>query len=265
MCLILFAYRTHPAYRMIVAANRDESYARPTAPAGFWPQAPDVLAGRDLRHGGTWLGVTRGGRFAAVSNYREGPAAPSSGPSRGRLVADYLLGDAAPAPYLERIAAGGPRYAGFNLIAGDSDALCYFSNRSAGVRRLEPGLYGVSNALLDTPWPKVESGKTLLREYTKPHCEPNVEALLAGLTDRRVPPDGQLPDTGVGLARERELAPMFIRGPDYGTRSSTVLLVDYAGRVQLVERSYDPQTLAAATIHRRFDTAPRGPGRRSRR
>lgn len=258
MCLILFAYRTHPSYRMIVAANRDESYARPTEPAGFWADAPEVLAGRDLLHGGTWLGITRDGRFAAVSNYREGPGAQSRGPSRGRLVADYLLGNAEPAAYLGRIAAEQTRYPGFNLIAGDSGALYYFSNRSTDMRRLEPGLYGLSNALLDTPWPKVEAGKTLLLKQIQPRREPQVEALLAGLTDSRVPADAQLPDTGVGLEHERTLAPLFIRGTDYGTRSSTVLLVDYAGGVQFVERSYDPGTLAATTVRHAFHSIGAG-------
>jgi len=254
MCLILFAYRMHPSYRMIVAANRDESYTRPTAPAGFWTDAPAVLAGRDLLHGGTWLGFTRSGRFAAVSNYRETSAALSRGPSRGHLVANYLLGDESPTTYLKRVAAEGARYPGFNLIAGDSDALYYFSNRAAGIQRLGPGLHGVSNALLDTPWPKVESGKALLREQTQAHREPQVDALLAGLTDRRLPADSRLPDTGVGLERERELAPLFIRGREYGTRSSTVLLVDYAGGVRFVECSYDPQNLSATTIRHAFHT-----------
>lgn len=260
MCLILFAFQTHPDYRLVVAANRDESYKRPTAPAGFWEDAPHVLGGRDLLHGGTWLGVTRDGRFAAVSNYREGPAPPTTGPSRGSLTADFLRGNEPPRAYLERVAAAGALYPGFNLIIGDQRELYYFSNRAGGLQRLTPGVYGLSNAELDSPWPKVEVGKRLLGAQARAGAEPQVESLLAGLTDRRTPSDERLPDTGVGLQRERQLASIFIRGESYGTRSSTVVLITRQGLVRFVERNYDPKTLAPTTIRHQFALSPASAG-----
>ncbi|HLM67041.1 MAG TPA: NRDE family protein, partial [Longimicrobium sp.] len=158
MCLIAFAHAAHPAFRLVVAANRDEAYARPTVPAGWWADAPDVLAGRDLREGGTWMGVTRGGRFAAVTNFRDpGFAQIAGAPSRGALVADFLRGpaDADAEAYAHALSARAAEYNGFNLLVGDAVGLFYLSNRAPGVRRLEPGVYALSNHLLDTPWPKV--------------------------------------------------------------------------------------------------------------
>jgi uncharacterized protein with NRDE domain len=238
MCLILFAWKMHENYPLVLAANRDEFYDRPSAPAAFWEDAPDLLAGRDLRDRGTWLGITRGGRVAALTNYRDPASLKIGAPSRGMLVGDYLRGREIPEAYLHRIAPGADRFNGFNLLVGDTEDLFCFSNRGAR-ERLDPGIYGLSNALLDTPWAKVERGKTALSALLKEKMDPSPEALFALLTDRTRPPDDRLPDTGVGLAWERILSPLFIESPVYGTRSSTVLLIDRRGGVTFVERVFN--------------------------
>jgi uncharacterized protein with NRDE domain len=239
MCLILFAWKMHPNFPLILAANRDEFYERPSAPAAFWEDAPDLLAGRDLREGGTWLGITRTGRLAALTNYRDPASLKIGAPSRGTLVGDYLRGRDAPEDYLRRIAPGAGRYNGFNLIAGDPHGLFYFSNRGGARERLKPGIHGLSNRLLDTPWPKVEWGKKVLLDLLSEKRGPSPEALFGLLAERTRPPDDRLPDTGVGLEWEKILSPLFIESPVYGTRSSTVLLIDRKGAVIFVERVFD--------------------------
>ncbi|HEX5725956.1 MAG TPA: NRDE family protein [Longimicrobiaceae bacterium] len=240
MCLILLAHDAHPDYRLVVAANRDEFYGRPAAPAAWWPDAPEVLAGRDLREGGTWLGITRGGRFAAVTNFRDAAPPRPGAPSRGWLVGDFLRGPASPDEYLATLAGRAGEYNGFGLLAGDAGSLHYLSNRGAGPAELAPGVYGLSNHLLDTPWPKVERGKAGLREVLAgPAGE--VEARLLELLADRAEADGALlPDTGVGVERERALSALFIATPRYGTRASTVLTVGRDGRVRMVERTVGP-------------------------
>lgn len=243
MCTLLFAVDSHPRYRLVVAANRDEFYARPTAAAGWWDDAPDVLAGRDLQAGGTWLGVTRGGRWAALTNIRDPKDVRVGAPSRGALVAEFLRGDAPPADYLRAIEAA--RYAGFNLVVGDAEATWYLSQRSDAPRRLAPGVYGVSNGLLGDPWPKVERGKASLRALL---ARPEIvaEALLSLLADASPAADAELPDTGVGLALERALSPLFVEMPGYGTRSSTALTIEVGGAALLRERSVRPGAQADA-------------------
>ncbi len=244
MCLILFAYRSHPGYKLIFAANRDEYYDRPTAPAGWWEQAPFLLAGKDLKAGGTWMGITKKGKIAALTNYR-GPEHPHPDAlSRGTLVSDYLLSDTPAGEYLETLRAKENKYNGFNLILGDIDHLYYYSNRENQNRRnpLEPGLYGLSNGHLNSPWPKVVKGKQVLEQQVLKVPEVSLEILFSILGDTALAPDEQLPDTGVGIAVERVLSPIFIKVPGhgYGTRSSTVLLVDHDNRVTFVERSFVP-------------------------
>lgn len=243
MCLIAFAWLVHPELPLVVAANRDEWRARPTARLHLWsaePATPDaddggerrrevplvsgahgIVAGRDLVGGGTWLGITPGGRFAAVTNYRD-PEERVSGPSRGALVCDFLEGAATPADYARSLAMEGPRYSGFNLLVGDAEALWYVSNRGGGVRQLPPGVYGVSNGLLDDPWPKVVRARERLGRALS--TLPDLTQVWALLADDAVAPDGELPQTGVGLEWERRLSPAFIRGDAYGTRSSSILL-----------------------------------------
>jgi uncharacterized protein with NRDE domain len=238
MCLILFAWKMNETYPLILAANRDEFTERPSAPAAFWDDAPDILAGRDLKAGGTWLGITRGGRLAAVTNYRDPASLKTEAPSRGHLVSDYLRGRERPEEYLRQLAPRAGRYNGFSLLVGDRSDLFFYSNRG-GLVRPEPGIHGMSNHLLDTPWPKVDQGKRSLGLLLEGGDDPSPEALLALLASRSRPPDDRLPDTGVGLEWERVLSPLFIESPAYGTRCSTVLLIDRQGRVTFVERVFN--------------------------
>lgn len=239
MCLVLFAFDTHPRWRLVLLANRDEFLARPADPMGFWPERPDLLAGRDRAGGGTWLGLTASGRFGCITNFREGEPYRAAAPSRGQLLLDYLGGDAAPGAFLEELAPEAARYGGFNVLLADRHGLHYGSNRGAGPRAVAPGLHGLSNHLLDTPWPKVERGKRLLGELLAGGAEPSPDALLAVLADDLRPPDAELPETGVGLVRERELGPILIRTAAYGTRASTVVLAGRDGEVSAVEKSWD--------------------------
>jgi uncharacterized protein with NRDE domain len=259
MCLILFAYQHHPRYRLILAANRDEFYARPTAPLGFWSDHPQVLAGRDLEQQGTWLGVTRGGRLAAITNYRDPHAIKPSAPSRGHLVSDFLKGSMPPADYLKFISASAERYNGFNLLVGNPDELFYFSNHGGGILRLEPGLYGLSNSLLDTPWPKVAQGKQAIAALAGGDSELSLEKLFGLLQNQTPAPDEALPATGVDLEWERALSPTFITSPAYGTRSSSVLLIDTAGAVRFSERTWLPaQATPRCEDTRHFQIDPTG-------
>jgi uncharacterized protein with NRDE domain len=239
MCLILLANDLHPRYRLIVAANRDEFYERPSAPAGWWNDQPGVLAGRDLRGGGTWMGVTRTGHFSAITNFRE-PDKMAEAPSRGGLVLAALACGQTPERYLAGVQAEAGAYNGFNQIVGDRQSLWFYSNRdTVPPRELGRGLFGLSNHLLDTPWPKVEGGKRELAAALDLTGEGLVERLLELLADRSAPPDYCLPDTGVGLDFERILAPRFILSPVYGTRTSYVLLLDRKGEVVLVEQGFE--------------------------
>jgi uncharacterized protein with NRDE domain len=238
MCLILFAIDQHPDFPLLIAANRDERYARPARQLAPWPEAPAVLAGRDLEAGGSWFGLGRDGRFAAVTNVREWP--PQSGwpRSRGELVRNFLLGDASPADYAAGCAHSNGDFAGYNLLLGDGDAFWYCSNRGTDpLRRLGPGCYGLANGALGDDWPKTRSGVAALRRLLRQ--EPSPEGLLALLGDRTIPPDDELPDTGVGLAMERMLSPRFIVGADYGTRASTAVLIDRAGVATVWEQNFE--------------------------
>jgi uncharacterized protein with NRDE domain len=236
MCLILVAWRVHAEYPLVVAANRDEFFARPTAPAAFWKDAPQVLAGRDLEAGGTWMGVTRTGRFAALTNYRDPAQNRSGAPSRGGLVADFLAADEAPQTYLERIAAFGRECNGYNLLVSDGGSLWWSSNMGGEPRSLQAGLYGISNHLLDTPWPKVGAGKTALAQALE--RLPNDEALFELLHDDEIHPDEILPETGVPLDWERLLSSAFVKSPDYGTRCSTVLCIGQDAWASLDEQTW---------------------------
>jgi uncharacterized protein with NRDE domain len=238
MCLILFAWKVNKNFPLVLAANRDEFHERPTTPAAFWGDAPGILAGRDLREGGTWLGITRKGRLAALTNFRDPGNLKDGAPSRGKLVSDFLRGRRRPEAYLRWLSPKAARYNGFGLLVGDPDELYCFSNRGAQIRLL-PGIHGISNHLLDTPWPKIERGKRALEDLLAREKDPSPEALLDLLADRSRPPDERLPNTGVGLEWERVLSPLFIESPAYGTRSSTVLVIDRKGRVIFVERVFN--------------------------
>ncbi len=251
MCLIFVAVEAHPKYRLIIAANRDEFYDRPSAPASFWSDAPWLLAGRDLRAGGTWLGVTRNGRFAALTNYRDPESNRVTAPSRGHLVSDFLLGAMESADYLAHLCPNAHQYNGFNLLAGQGADLHCYSSSTGEIQSLEPGIHGLSNHLMDTPWPKVKKGKQSLQLLLaeKDVCP---EDLFRLLHDNEAAPDESLPDTGVGLALERMLSPVFINSPDYGTRSSTVLLMEQSGRVTFVEKSFRDGSGPPSTVEFSF-------------
>ena len=255
MCLIVVALESHPRYPLVLVANRDEFHSRPTAPAAFWADAPRVLAGRDLQAGGTWLGIARSGRLAAVTNYRE-PHEPRPGaPSRGDLTAGFLTGDLAPADYLHQVARDDDRYGGYNLICGDQAGLWYHSNRRPGVARVTPGIHGLSNSLLDTPWPKVVRARELLAGLLE-QDELDPADLAAALGERQAFPDELLPDTGFGLERERWLSPLFIHAGGYGTRSTTAILLDRDGILSFHEQSFDAtqQPAGVATYRIPLDT-----------
>jgi uncharacterized protein with NRDE domain len=239
MCLLFFSYRATPGYRLVVAANRDEFLARPTAPLNFVDTEKTLLAGRDLQGGGTWLGITAGLKFAAITNFRDPAANRADAPSRGEILMDYLHGHTAAGPYLQALAARASRYNGFNLILGDAADLFYFSNIKGVARKLSPGFYGLSNHLLDTAWPKVVRGKELLRPHMVETSEIDPLRLLELLRDNSSPPDDMLPDTGVGLEWERLLGPIFINSPTYGTRSSAVITVTDGGAVSFTEKTVD--------------------------
>ena len=239
MCLILLALDVHPDYSLIVAANRDEFYDRPTARAAFWTDAPGVLAGRDLKAGGTWLGVDRRGRFAAVTNYRQGQREGDAPRSRGHLVSDYLTGPMDGRAHMAGVERDAALYNGFNLIAGDVGALFYFSNREGGARELGPGVYGLSNHLLDSPWPKVTAGKSGLTALLTGGGK-LTPSLFRLLSDRSQATDDLLPRTGVSPEWERLLSSAFIASEGYGTRSSTVVLVGRDGVVRFEEHSFGP-------------------------
>jgi uncharacterized protein with NRDE domain len=237
LCLIVLAWRTRADLPLVVASNRDEWRDRPTEAAHWWPDAPGLFAGRDLKAGGTWMGVTRRGRFAAITNFRDPADRRSTARSRGELVTEFLLGDVEAGSYLRSLAARSADYNGFNLIAGDGESLWYFGSREGEARAVEPGVHGLSNHLLDEPWPKVVRARhgmqaALLEDDPMP-------ALFSLLGDPEGAPDDALPRTGVGIEWERRLASPLILGADYGTRASTVLIRDAGGHVRVEERSRD--------------------------
>lgn len=239
MCVIVVGWRVAAEYPLVVIANRDENFDRPTAPAAFWEEAPGVLAGRDLEAGGTWLGITRNQRFAAVTNYREPPHVIADAPSRGHLVSDFLKARRRPDTYLRGVARQGKQYNGFNLLVADRDSLHYYSNRGEAPKALPPGIYGLSNNLLDVPWPKLEAAKSFFSHALA--ALPDLEPCFQILADDEIAADGDLPDTGVGLERERMLSAIFVKGaPGYGTRSSTVIAVRADNSVRFVERRFGP-------------------------
>ncbi|MDF3941369.1 NRDE family protein [Achromobacter denitrificans] len=240
MCLAVLALHALPGIPVLIAANRDEFHERPTLPAQRWPDAPGIYAGRDGRAGGTWMGATVQGRYALVTNFREPGKVLDPAPSRGALVEDFLRGDDTPAAYLARVHEAGQAYNGFNLIVGDTREAWYLSNRDGGPRALAPGVYALSNHLLDTPWPKLARTKAAFTAVLHAGPQPDLPALMAALADRAPADDADLPATGLPLDRERLLSSPFIVSPNYGTRSSSVLALRDGGAGQLDERRFAP-------------------------
>jgi len=245
LCLIALAWKARPDLPLVVAANRDEWRERAAQPAHWWPDHPQVYAGRDLQAGGTWMGVTRAGRFAAVTNFRDPAEKRSTARSRGELVTSYLLGDSDPRSFLAALATRAGEYNGFNLILGDGRALWYFGSREGEARAIEPGIHGLSNHLLDEPWPKVVRARMAMTEALQER-DPS-ETLFEMLSDGEGAPDASLPSTGVGVAWERRLASALITGNDYGTRCSTVVAFSSDGGISFEERTRGPDGAVAGT------------------
>lgn len=235
MCTLVLALRAHDAYPLVLAANRDEFFARPAAAAAFWPDRPSILAGRDLLAGGTWLGVRVDGRFGVLTNIRDATDPVHDRPSRGEIIPAYLGSGEDAMPFALQLAEVAHQYDGFNLIIGDTSHVVYYSNREAAPRALAPGIYGLSNAVLGTDWPKVRRAVQLL-EKRLASTTFGPDALLQLLSDAERPDDASLPDTGEGIEWNRMLSSIFIDAPHYGTRASTVFLIDRARRAQFVER-----------------------------
>ena len=251
MCLIFISFQHHPNYKLIVAGNRDEFYNRKTEAANYWRDYPQILAGRDLEAGGTWLGITNSGKISMLTNYRDPNNINPAAPSRGQLVSDYLKSDITPESYMREIEADGNKYNGFNLIVGNPEELWYYSNYRNGVTNLASGFYGISNHLLESPWPKVLVGKQkIATALNGNNVDP--EQLFEILYDDHVADDDKLPQTGLPLERERALSSMFIKTPNYGSRCSTVVLVDRSNEVFFSERVYDLETFEYRTNTFRF-------------
>lgn len=233
MCLIAFAWKAHPGFSLVVAANRDEWHERPAAPGAWWADHPDVLAGRDLQAGGTWLGISRRGRFAALTNFRDPSDRKADAPSRGQLVTEFLVGKQSAQEYLCALRENAARYQGFNLLVGDGDTLFYFSSRMGEIITVPPGVHALSNHALNQPWPKVENAKSALGAALQAKMPEDARrmAFYELLSNDKLPPDAALPDTGVGLEWERVLSPALIVGEKYGTRCSTVLTISVTGDV----------------------------------
>jgi uncharacterized protein with NRDE domain len=248
MCLLVFAWKTHPDFPLVFAGNRDELHTRPAAAAGFWEDAPQILAGRDLQAGGTWLGVTTNARFAVVTNYRDGLNPSTGSRSRGELTSGFLYGEMTPQAYAIQVQVQRDSYAGFSLLVGDRDTLWYVSNRGADAQTVTPGIHGLSNHLLDTPWPKVTHSTGRLRLLSESDHLTS-EALLRLLSDRTPAELSALPDTGIGPELERAVSSPFVVNPRYGTRCSTLILLG-DDNIRLTERRFNPAGIALET--RRF-------------
>ena len=239
MCLVAFAWNVHPRWRLVLAGNRDEFHARPTAPLAAWPDNR-VMAGRDLKSGGTWVGLGPRGRVAVITNVRDGMAPTFVGPSRGALPVDFLDGDAASLAHAAALAAVAGDYAPFNLVLADAEGCGYVGNHPAsGAHAVPPGVHGLSNGAFDASWPKTRRLREALRAWVDAGLD-DPAPLWQALADERLAPDAELPETGVGLDLERRLSPAFIRGRDYGTRASTLILVGHDGESRIHERRFGP-------------------------
>lgn len=239
MCTLAFAYQAWPGQELVLVANRDEFYARASAPLSQWEEAPSVLAGRDLKAGGTWLGVTRTGRFATLTNMREPARFDPQAPSRGALVSDFLIGADSALDYLHRVAEANLPFNGFNLLCFDGQTLAYYSNRVSAPRALAPGLYTLSNATLDVPWPKAEALRSRFGAALAHGNAPDPDRLIQLLADPQLYPDALLPSTGVPIELERILSALHITSPHYGTVCSTVL-TQSTTRLHLTELGTNP-------------------------
>lgn len=240
MCIIFVALKQHPRYPLIIAANRDEFYQRPTRASHWWQTSPAMLAGQDLSAGGTWMGITASGRLAALTNIRNPNREQSEARSRGELVPAYLLNDQTSHAFTQQLEASRNAYNGYNVLFGHPDHLQVYNNHTNSISTLSPGFHGLSNAELNTPWPKLNRGLSALSDYIRRHETVEPDELFTLLRDSTPAPQAELPDTGVPREWEQRLSSIFIRSADYGTRSSTLLLVDNALSVSWMEREFNP-------------------------
>jgi len=240
MCLIAFSYKTHPKYKLIVATNRDEFYKRPTRPAQFWIDEgqPQLLAGKDLKANGTWIGISKNGKWGALTNFRDLSNIHEDAPTRGTLVLDFLKSAEPANEYLQNLVGSTQDYNGFNLLIGDTDKLYHYSNESQQISEIEPGIHGVSNALLDTSWPKLDYAKRNLQHVLSGETFEK-EDLFQILKNPEKAADDQLPSTGLSYELEKAISPVFIKTENYGTLCSTLLMIDYEGNAEFTERRYD--------------------------
>jgi len=238
MCLIVLAHDIHPAYPLVIGANRDEFFDRPTAPLAWWEDHPHVLAGRDLAAGGTWMGITDTGRFAAVTNFRDPLRIKQNAPSRGDLAGGFLCSATPAQRYLEQVQQSAESYNGFNLIVKDGSGLFYYANFQDRIQRLGAGVYGLSNHLLNTDWPKVIKARKRL-SFLMEKDVVDETAVFTLLADRQPAPHADLPDTGISPSWERLLSSVFIHSETYGTRSSSVIIMESNGQTRFSERTYD--------------------------
>jgi uncharacterized protein with NRDE domain len=248
MCLIAFAWQAHADYPLVVVANRDEFYNRPTQSAHFWEDQPQIFGGRDLSAGGSWMAVSRNGRFAALTNYRDPHNLNANAPSRGSLVSDFLISDLSAVDYAHSIRQQPIAYNGFNLIICDGDWMVYYSNQIDDISILKPGTYALSNALLDTPWPKTQSANKKLINWLEQPGE--VDSLIPLLNDLQTVDDDRLPNTGIPLPMEKALSAQFIQLDQYGTRSTSALIVDQNGNAEFFEQLHHPD---AGKTFQRFE------------
>ncbi len=253
MCLIVFSFQNHEKYPLILAGNRDEFYKRPTKQAEFWEEKPDILAGKDLEKGGTWLGVNRGGNFAFLTNYRDINNIKDNADSRGDIVISYLESNLNVTQFIRDLDQNALNYNGFNLLAGNVNQLFHYSNKTRQYAEVKPGIHGISNALLNTSWPKTDFAKT---EFSKiiADSDPDVDALFRLLQNRKRYPPELLPETGLSEKMEIAVSSAFIETEDYGTRCSTLLFIDNAGKVTFIEKTHQPKPDGDDTVKYVFES-----------
>ncbi len=248
MCLISIAYQCHPKYKLILLANRDEFYQRPTKEAHWWEEDNSVFGGKDLQAGGSWLSVSKKGKIGAITNYRMPSRVIKNKTSRGQILGDYMLSDHEEKNYIDKISSSAENYEGYNLLFGSQDKLYHYSNINQKLTTINPGIHALSNHLLNTPWPKVEKAKKVMDELIESGNVFDVDTAFTLFSDKQIAPDDQLPYTGIGLNYERYLSSIFIDIPQYGTRATTLLLIDNKNQVFFEEREYVLKSVSKASF-----------------
>lgn len=248
MCLISIAYQYHPKYKLILLANRDEFYQRPTREAHWWDENESVFGGKDLQAGGSWLAVSKNGKIGAITNFRNPSRIIKNKISRGQILSNYILSDISEKKYINELSDTGENFEGYNLLLGNQENLYHFSNINQKLTSITPGVYALSNHLLNTPWPKVEKAKKVMHKLIETGNVIDVEAAFKLFSDKQRAPDDQLPNTGIGLSYERHLSSIFIDIPQYGTRATTLLMIDNENKVYFEEREFVLKTVSKTSF-----------------